>query len=127
MHLETAADWLKEATHDLDSAEYIMDSGKNFFAVFMCHLGLDKGLKGLYVNKTGKSALKTNNLIILLKAVGIMPPPKIGKVIAKVKRGSIPPRYPENVEEISKHYTAQVVREILEECREAIKWIKTQL
>jgi HEPN domain-containing protein len=41
-------EWLKQADYDMDTAEVMFDSGRFIYAVFMCHLSLEKALKGLY-------------------------------------------------------------------------------
>jgi HEPN domain-containing protein len=43
-HLE----WLKQADYDLDTAEFMVSGKRYFYAVFMCHLSIEKAIKGLY-------------------------------------------------------------------------------
>ncbi len=46
-----AAEWLKQADFDLDTAEFMAKGGRYFYAVFLCHLAIEKALKGLYLHK----------------------------------------------------------------------------
>ena len=41
-------EWLKQADYDMDTADAMFTSGRYFYAVFMCHLSIEKALKGLY-------------------------------------------------------------------------------
>jgi HEPN domain-containing protein len=49
-----SASWLKQADYDMETAEFLAKGGRHFYAVFMCHLGLEKALKGLYHSRDGK-------------------------------------------------------------------------
>jgi HEPN domain-containing protein len=46
------AEWIKQADYDYDTAELMQQSGRNFYAVFMCHMAIEKGLKALLLLKT---------------------------------------------------------------------------
>ena len=39
-------EWLKQADYDMDTADAMHSSGRYFYAVFMCHLSIEKALKG---------------------------------------------------------------------------------
>lgn len=41
-------EWLRQADYDMETAEAMFESGRYIYAVFMCHLSLEKALKGLY-------------------------------------------------------------------------------
>jgi len=41
-------EWLKQAEYDLETAEYLFSGGRYLYSVFMCHLAIEKALKGLY-------------------------------------------------------------------------------
>lgn len=41
-------EWLIQAEYDLDSAKAMYETGRYFYAVFMIHLAIEKGLKGLF-------------------------------------------------------------------------------
>jgi HEPN domain-containing protein len=39
-------EWLRQADYDMDTADYMFVGGRYFYAVFMCHLSLERPLKG---------------------------------------------------------------------------------
>ena len=39
-------EWLKQADYDINTAEIMFDNKRYFYAVFMCHLSVEKALKG---------------------------------------------------------------------------------
>lgn len=92
----------------------------------MCHLSIEKALKGLYSQKTGEAPPKTHNLVYLLNKIGIKPDDKTGLFITKLNEANITTRYPEDIDELQKNYTSAVTKEILEKTMELLLWIKKQ-
>uniref|UniRef100_A0A7C4YD27 HEPN domain-containing protein n=1 Tax=candidate division WOR-3 bacterium TaxID=2052148 RepID=A0A7C4YD27_UNCW3 len=43
-----------------------MEAGRYIYTVFMCHLSVEKALKGLYVKKFKKNPPKKHNLIFFV-------------------------------------------------------------
>jgi HEPN domain-containing protein len=41
-------EWLRQADYDMDTAKFMLRGGRTAYAVFFCHLSVEKGLKGLY-------------------------------------------------------------------------------
>jgi HEPN domain-containing protein len=118
--------WIKQSDYDIDTASYMFQGGRYFYSVFMCHLAVEKALKGLYYEKLQEVPPKTHNLIFLLNQIGIKPPEEQGKFIIKLNSASIVTRYPEDLEKIQKQYTEVVTKEILSKCKEVLIWIKNQ-
>ena len=120
-------EWFKQSDYDMDTADYMYNGGRQIYAVFMCHLSIEKALKGLYFEKIRAIPPKSHNLIYLLNEIGIKPPEGPGKFIVKLNEASIPTRYPENLSKIQRVYNEATVKEILFQGKELIKWIKQQL
>lgn len=123
---EKSNQWLKQADYDISTAEFMYSGGKYFYAVFMCHLSIEKALKGLYSQKSGETPPKTHNLVYLLNKIGVKPDDKTGLFITKLNEANITTRYPEDIDELQKNYTASVTKEILEKTSELLQWIKKQ-
>ena len=119
-------EWLKQAEYDLGTAEYMFAGGKFFYAVFMCHLSLEKAIKSLYQERLKETPPKTHNLVYLLKKIDIKPSGNAGKFIVKLNEASVATRYPEDIEMLQKQYTKDNVKNILTESKEVIEWIKAQ-
>jgi HEPN domain-containing protein len=45
--------WFKQAQYDLSTAEAMFAAKKYIYVIFMCHLAIEKALKGLYSKKFG--------------------------------------------------------------------------
>ena len=120
-------EWLRQADYDMDTADYMFKGGRYFYAVFMCHLSIEKALKGLYRKKLSQEPPRVHNLIYLITKIGIKPPEPIGRFIVKLNEASVATRYPEEVSRLQKDFTKGIVKEILSKGREALRWIKKQL
>lgn len=117
-------EWLHQADYDMDTAECMFNTGRYFYAVFMCHLSIEKALKGLYEERLKEISPKTHNLIYLLKKVGIKPEESIGKFLVRLNEASVVTRYPEDIAKLQKDFTQEMVKDILSKSREVLKWIK---
>lgn len=110
----------------MDTADYMFNGGRYFYSVFMCHLSIEKALKGLFYEKLKEVPPKTHNLVSLLNRIEIKPPEGQGKFLVKINSASIMTRYPEKLNKLKKEYSKEVVLDILEQSKELIKWIKKQ-
>lgn len=119
-------EWLKQADYDMDTAEYMLSGGRYFYAVFMCHLSIEKALKGLFHDRLSVIPPKTHNLIYLLNKAGIKPPEPVGRFVVKLNEASVATRYPENIEKLGKDYTQTIVRDMVARSKEVLAWIKAQ-
>jgi HEPN domain-containing protein len=90
-------EWLWQSDYDMDTADYMFQGGRYVYAVFMCHLAVEKALKGFYFEKRREIPPRSHSLMYLLSAVGIVPPEKPGKFITRLSEASIPTRYPEDL------------------------------
>ncbi len=115
-----------QAGYDLGSARAMFRAGRYVYTVFMCHLAIEKALKGLYVAVRGSAPPRTHNLISLLNATGVTPPPDTMRLIARLNETSVTTRYPEKLRVLQRHLTVDVVRPILAEARKALAWIRKQ-
>ena len=119
-------EWLRQADYDINTAEFMFGGGRYFYAVFMCHLSIEKALKGVYLERLKEVPPKVHNLIYLLNKAGIKPPEIIGRFLVKLNEASVVTRYPDNIEKLQRDYTKDVVRDIVSKSKEALEWIKTQ-
>lgn len=120
-------EWLRQSIYDMDTADFMCQGGRYFYAVFMCHLAVEKAVKGLYYEKRKEIPPKVHNLIYLLSQIGIMPEEQSGKFIVRLNEANIATRYPENLLKMQQEYTEPVVKEILSQTKEFIAWIRVQL
>ncbi len=120
-------EWLYQSQYDFDTAEIMYSSGRYIYAVFMCHLAIEKALKGLLFEQTRSVPPKSHNLVLLLTRLEERPPDPLGKVIVRLSEARIPTRYPEDLAKAQKDFSEPIVREVLNSGKEVLDWIKKQL
>jgi HEPN domain-containing protein len=122
---KSAEEWLKQAEYDFDTAGIMRQSGRNFYAVFMCHMSVEKALKALVFRKSGTVPPKTHNLLLLLTHGGIKPPDTIGRFIVQLNEANVATRYPDELAKMIRTYNDDITDAILAQAREIVSWIKT--
>lgn len=118
-------EWLKQADYDMETAEFMFRGGRYFYSVFMCHLAVEKSLKGLYRLKLDEVPPKTHNLVFLLKKVGIKPPEGVDMLLVTLTEAQVDVRYPDDMAILQTNYTKSV-KDLLANAKEVLKWIKMQ-
>lgn len=120
-------EWFRQADYDMETAQTLFDGKRYIYAVFMCHLSIEKALKGLYYKKLGKQAPKTHNLMYLIQESELECPENVKEFIAKLNRESIVTRYPEDIRSMSKDYNKKNTKEIITNSKEALEWLREKL
>ena len=116
--------FIKSAEYDLNTAEFMLKSGRYIYVIFMCHLSLEKMLKAITTEITQKISPKSHNLIYLLKLGNIQLPSELFNFIAKINNASIITRYPEDFSKILEAYPKSVAEEYLSKTKEIHKCLK---
>lgn len=119
-------EWLRQAQYDMETADYLFEGERYFYAVFMCHLSIEKALKGLYVKRFNKTPPKPHSLIYLIEFINIDIPGNHYDVIFTLNRISVPARYPDNLQTILKEFNKSKTIEVIEQSKEVLKWLKTK-
>lgn len=125
--LKLPKEWFKQAKYDIETAEAMFKMGRYIYTVFMCHLSLEKALKGLYTQELNNIPPKIHNLVYLIEKIKFSLPNNLKKFITELNRVSIPTRYPEELKLLLKEYNKQNVIDILENTMEVLKCLKEKL
>lgn len=120
-------EWFKQADYDMDTADAMYLGGRYFYAVFMCHLSIEKALKGLFSKVLADIPPKTHNLLYLLKKTGKKPGEELEMFLIKLNEAAVATRYPEDLAKIQASYTEEVTKDIISKSKGVLRWIKTQL
>jgi HEPN domain-containing protein len=122
--MKSFKEWLLQSDYDMNTANAMFETGRYFYAVFMCHLSIEKCLKGLYAKLLDKLPPKTHNLIYLLENILIQPPDNIYQFIYSINAESVATRYPEDIEKALNEYNEEKTSEIIENSRQVLEWLK---
>ena len=63
-------EWFFQSDYDLETAYQMLQSGRNVYCVFMCHLSLEKALKALYIKRINKIPPKIHTLMYFVNQIG---------------------------------------------------------
>jgi HEPN domain-containing protein len=118
--------WIALADYDLETARHMLETGRNLYVIFLCHLALEKMLKALVTEITQTVPFKTHDLIVLVKKGNLELPQKYLEFVGKINSASIPTRYPEDLQRSLKAYPKSVTRDYLKQTMEIAKWLKQQ-
>lgn len=119
-------EWIFQAEYDYESAAVMFKSKRYVYCVFMCHLSLEKSLKGLFVKRKNTFPAKTHSLVFFIEKLELELPDEYLKFIFKLNDVSIPTRYPEDLRKLIRAYTKIQTQEILTKTKKILQWIKEQ-
>ena len=117
-------EWFKQADYDMDTAEFMFGGERYFYSVFMCHLSIEKALKGLYIRKFKDAPPKTHNLLYLLEFIDLDLPEDMYDFVFTLNRVSVLTRYPDNLQKMLEDYNKEKTNEILGKSKELLRWLK---
>jgi HEPN domain-containing protein len=125
--MKNPEEWLKQADYDMDTAVYMFDGGRYFYAVFMVHLSIEKALKAKYSKKYDQTPPKSHNLIYFIEKNEIFPDENLNRFIIELNNACAATRYPDEISDLQSIFSSAKTKEILSKGKELLKWIKTQL
>ncbi len=122
--LKSPNERLKQADYDLETAEAMFNSGWFIYTAFMCHLSIEKALKGLYTKKFKKDPPKIHNLNYFCEEIGIDMEKNLQDFIDNLNDLSVPTRYPDELEILLNDYNKQNTKDVLQKTKELLLWLK---
>jgi HEPN domain-containing protein len=126
-NIEKSKEWMKQSDYDFETAGVMLDSGRYIYCVFMCHLAIEKALKGIYQKTLDTVPPKTHNLVYLIEKSKLEPSESIGKFIVRINQASIATRYPEDFASLQTEYSETLTKDIFSQTKGTIEWIKKML
>ncbi len=120
-------EWFRQADYDMGTADFLFDGERYFYSVFMCHLSIEKALKGLYIKKLQEAPPKTHNLLYLIELIDMTLPEDMYDFVFTLNRVSVVTRYPDSLKRMQTEFDREKTKEILEKSKELLKWLKAKL
>lgn len=119
-------EWYFQSDYDLETAVDMFNSGRMIYSIFMCHLSLEKALKGLLIKRTGKLPVKSHSLIYFLDKLELQLTKNDYDFISTLNNISVPTRYPEDLKKLINTFTEDRTKSILEQTKKIRIWIIKQ-
>ncbi len=116
-------EWYFQSNYDMETAKSMYQSGRYIYCVFMCHLSLEKALKGLLIKVKNVFPPKTHNLTFLIESLGIEFSEDDKKFLFSLNKVSVPTRYPESLSKLLEEFNSTTTEEILITTERIQQWI----
>lgn len=120
-------EWFLQADYDMDTAQYMFDGGRHFYCIFMCHLSIEKALKGLYRARLKTDPPKVHDLLFLSNSTQLTPPVEVKDLLYELDGLSVPTRYPDELKKMALAYNRRSTEPMLARARKALLWLRAQL
>ena len=119
-------EWFFQSDYDLETAQHMLQTGRNIYCIFMCHLSLEKVLKGLFIKRLNQIPPKLHSLMYFVNTIQLALPDESLLFIEKIDSLSIPTRYPEDLRAMITLYTSIQTTGIYEQTKTMQQWLKQQ-
>ena len=120
-------EWMAQADYDFDTAKVMFETGRYIYCVFMCHLSIEKVLKGFYQKTLTEVPPKVHGLVYLAQKQKLALPENIKYFLESLDRVSIPTRYPSELKKLLAEYDQERTQHIFRESEEVLIWLKKRL
>jgi len=125
-NIERHEEWFFQSDYDLETAFDMLKTGRNIYCIFMCHLSLEKALKGLFVKTTNEYPPKSHNLLYFVEKINLTMNALQYDFLFMLNKISVPTRYPEDLRKLFASYTPERTELILNQTKDLQSWIKQQ-
>jgi len=119
--------WKELSDYDIKTAEFMLESKRYPYCLFMCHLSIEKILKALIVKKTKDHAPYSHNLINLGKITDIDFSEEDKALIADLTEFNLEARYPEWQKEFYSQCSKKYTEDYFIKTKKLQKWLKKYL
>ncbi len=122
-----AEEWFSQAKYDYETAEAMYTGQRYVYTVFMCHLSLEKVLKGLIAERSKTVPPRIHNLLKLTKLSKAELDKKHREFISILNTAAINTRYPEMLQKAVEKYPRHVAAKYLAKTKEVLLCLQKQL
>ena len=119
-------EWYFQSDYDLETALDMLKSGREVYCIFMCHLSIEKALKGLLIKQTGEFPSKSHSLVFFANKLDLELNESFSEFIYMLDKISVPTRYPDDLKKLFVAYTPERTKSILKQTKDLQLWIKKQ-
>lgn len=121
--------WIDIADYDIGTAEALFKSQRWLYVAFMCHQAIEKTLKAYWCGTRQDDPPYTHNHMRLAEGCGLYDQmsDKQKDFLDRVTNFNIEARYPEDKEALYRRLSKQACRQIIDETKQLMQWMKEKL
>ncbi|MBN2244498.1 MAG: HEPN domain-containing protein [Candidatus Aminicenantes bacterium] len=120
-------EWNKQSSYDFETAQAMFSSGRYIYAIFFCHLAVEKLLKGIFLKESKKEPEKIHNLNYFIEKLDLKIDTEKRDFIDNLNDLSVPVRYPDELEKLLKDFDNKETAEILKKTGELLTWLRSMI
>ena len=118
-------EWISRAQYDLDTARIVLEAGRHVYVLFFCQQAIEKKLKGIIVERTGKMPPRVHNLVALAETAGIAADEVRSDFLRALTDYYVETRYPEGLGGEGADVDRQLAEEYLGKTEDLLQWLTT--
>lgn len=123
---EQPNEWIQRSEYDIETAEAMLKTGRYLYVAFCCQQSVEKRLKAIIADKTGKIPPRIHNLVRLAQLADIEPSQVAAKLLRQLNLYYIEGRYPEEMSKLADQIDRDLAGRILKDAKECLSWLVQQ-
>lgn len=129
MAIDKVAYWFDIADYDLDTAEAMYQTGRWLYVAFMCHQAIEKTLKAYWCGTQTSDPPFTHSHMRLAEGCGLYELMNDDQrdFLDTITNYNIEARYPEDKDALYRTLTRPFCRQLIDETKQLLQWIREQL
>ncbi|VAX38065.1 hypothetical protein MNBD_UNCLBAC01-1335 [hydrothermal vent metagenome] len=123
---EVIAYWKNSSKKDFETGKILYQNKRYHYALFFCHLSIEKMLKALVIKKTQSAPPLIHDLVRLVEKTGVLVLDQYKKELAEISTFNIQTRYDDYKLSFYKKVTKQFLLRYLDKTKVILKWLNEQ-
>ena len=119
--------WLKTADQDWKVANHLFEKKDYSYALFFCHLTIEKILKAIFTDKKDKTPPFSHNLVYLSEKAGLELNDENLELLEEISDFNLEARYPDDKFSFYKKSTMEFTENKLKQIERLKKWLLQKL
>ncbi|MCL2651874.1 MAG: HEPN domain-containing protein [Candidatus Azobacteroides sp.] len=119
-------EWFFQSDYDLETAHQLLQSGRSVYCIFMCHLSLEKALKGLFIKRLNEFPPKLHDLMYFVDRISLPLENTHLNFLMWLNRMAIITRYPEDLQNMIKLFSEEQTNNVYKQAKTVQQWIMQQ-
>ena len=119
-------EWFLQSDYDYETAQILFENDKFVHAIFLCHLSIEKFLKGYYLKIIKKEPPKLHSPIFFIESIGLNVPKNYKEFILEIEDTAVASRYPDSITKLSDKFDKQTALLINDKTKDFLQWLQTE-
>ena len=124
---DSTKNWFLLSDKELKLADFSLKANEPIGVIYHLHACIEKLLKGIYEESNGNPPKIHSLKKLAIDCCEISLQDKEQELLNLLDKAFIDSRYPEDIASFEKKYNLETCKELIEEVKEAAKWLKSLL